>query len=340
MIAKFKSSLEPMLARKSTKNSLEPLEARIAPAAATSTVPFLPTDPSHFVKAVLNTPVEVRAGQVLTTTGTPNSGEYLLFVEQGNALVFLTDLNGNGQVDFNEITGISAGNGLKMIAFTDIHGDIVTNLVETPVTTIGANGAPIVRTVLSLSDSDNNPADDNPATRGDGRVLLDNRIDTIELRSLTPNDIPDQNGDGVVDQTDVALRKAPSTYSIFGNIYAGGGFGSATGGLTIDTTGLSNFGFEDSTHARIGSIFVGTSASGQFFSFGASNQDDTNGTFLTFTFPRVAKSVAASSASRVRSAGTLFDIDTLHAGNGGIGGQRRRYPERDAPRGRHRRLRL
>ena len=69
---------------------------------------------------------------MLTTTGTPNSGEYLLFVEQGNALVFLTDLNGNGQVDFNEITGISAGNGLKMIAFTDIHGDIVTNLVETP----------------------------------------------------------------------------------------------------------------------------------------------------------------------------------------------------------------
>ena len=149
--------------------------------------------------------------------------------------------------------------------------------------------------------------------------MLDNRIDTIELRSLTANDIPDQNGDGNIDATDINLRKAPSTYSIFGNIYAGGGFGSTTGGLTIDTTGLANFGFEANTQRRIGSILVGTSASNQFFSFGVvqSGRYQWNAPSLRSQEPE--KPEEASSGSRRLDRGMAFDIDTLHAGNGGIG---------------------
>src|SRR6478735_3401333 len=117
-----------MFKSKLSKHSLEPLEARIAPAAVAG--PLLPTSENNYVKATLGAPVEVKAGQVLSTTGGSDGG-YFLFVEQGNALVFFTDLNNNRQVDFNELTGISAGDGLRLTCFTDIHGDIVTNLRET-----------------------------------------------------------------------------------------------------------------------------------------------------------------------------------------------------------------
>src|SRR6185369_4512710 len=118
----------------------------------------------------------LHAGEGLGTA-TENSGTYLLYVEQGQCLVFTTDFNNNGSVDFNEITGISAGDGLRLISFVNINGDIVTNLKP--------NG--------TLSDSDNNSSNDDPFLKGDGRVLLNSTIERIELRSLTVNDLNDQN---------------------------------------------------------------------------------------------------------------------------------------------------
>src|SRR5215211_7792251 len=93
---------------------IEPLEARIAPASALPTIIDAENDPTgkHFVTPLVGTPVLLKTGDVLTTGSGPKSGSYLMFVEQGQALVFTTDLNFNGRVDYNEISGIAAGDGL------------------------------------------------------------------------------------------------------------------------------------------------------------------------------------------------------------------------------------
>src|SRR5947199_330772 len=88
---------------------IEPLEARIAPAATA-------VASANWLTATFGAPIEMHAGDGLSTVG-PNAGTYLLYVEKGDALVFLTDLNNNGEVDFNEITGIAAGDGLRLTSF-------------------------------------------------------------------------------------------------------------------------------------------------------------------------------------------------------------------------------
>src|SRR5688572_25795479 len=96
---------------------IEPLEARIAPASLITSAKFVP--------ALIGSPILLHAGDVLTTggstpipgVGTVGSGTYLLYVEKGDALIFTTDLNNNGVVDFNEITGIAAGDGLRLTSF-------------------------------------------------------------------------------------------------------------------------------------------------------------------------------------------------------------------------------
>jgi hypothetical protein len=283
------------------RHSFEVLESRIAPASVID---------GTFVQGQVGSRIDLSAGEGLSTGG-DNGGSYMLFVEQGRCLVFTTDLNNNGQLDFNEITGISAGNGLSLICFADIHGDIVTNLKP--------NGF--------LSDSDSNAANDPAILGGDGRILLDSRIEKIEMRSLTVNDIRDVDGDGVVNEDDLATRLVLSSYSIFGNIYAGTGFGSADGGLLIDSTGLElqelifdgtegNDLFIPNVRPSIGSIKIGTAASGDYFSFGASRADNTQG----FIVPFVPKpGVSGGDIVNIRAASTTmrFTIDSLEAGGGG-----------------------
>ena len=176
----------------------------------------------------------------------------------------------------------------------------------------------VKRTVLVLSDSDSNPANDPLQTKGDGRILLNNTIEKIELRSLLAEELPtDQNGDGVVDAVDVSLRKVQSTYSFYGNIYAGKGFGASDGGFIIDSTGMQNFGFEQVTVSQIGAIRTGTAASGKFFSFGASREDNISGTFLPFLPPK--GQVGGDIIGLHPGATTKFNLAGFFAGNGGIG---------------------
>lgn len=325
--------------------AIEPLEARIAPAAVFPTIPDAENDPTgkHFKSASVGGPILLKAGDVLTTGTGPKSGSYLLFVEQGQCLVFSTDLNNNNVIDFNEITGISAGDGLRMVSFVDIHGDIVTNLK--------ANG--------TLSDSNNNNGDDDPGLKGDGRVLLNSRIEKVELRSLRFSDLTDQNSDSVVDVEDIGARLVLSSYSIFGQIIAGAGFGVSTdntSGLIIDDsgkiyqqqffigpTGGSAFGpdYYDGgvtpIKSMIGGIVVGSAASGEFFSFGINhntandptgsgdvngrdlqaNGNDIQGTIRTFT-PSSGTTGAGISWVRGANANVTFNIGRLVAGDGGL----------------------
>ncbi|MDB6150785.1 MAG: Na-Ca exchanger/integrin-beta4 [Chthoniobacter sp.] len=301
-----------MFLKQLAKNSLEVLEQRIAPAT------LAPLNEVGFKQGAVGTPLLLSAGEGLTTGNGAGSGNYLLYVEKGQALVFTTDLNGNSAIDFNEITGIAAGDGLRLISFVDIHGDIVTNL----------------RSNTTLSDSDNNPLNDDPNLKGDGRVLLNSSIEGIELRSVRKDDfrinpLTDTNADGEVDDTYIEQRLVLSSYSIFGNVLAGKSFGVVDGGLIIDTAGkqlqsdlftpeYTNpdlfFDFQPS----IGSIKTGTAASGQYFSFGISSGNDIQGRINTF-LPAVGQIGGDIVGVRAANPTATFDINSIEAGNGGVG---------------------
>lgn len=308
-----------MSKKKLSRHIIEALESRIAPAAVA-----LPTiaqaelawdknqfADTHFVTAVTNTPLLLHAGQVLTTGSGARSGQYLMFVQKGTAEIFTTDLNNNGQIDSNEITGVAAGDGLRLISFVDIHGDIVTNLDAD----------------TTLSDSDNN-ASNNPVTHGDGRVLNNSRIESITMRSLTPADITTQDG-APGTAADVNLRIAFTSYSIFGEILAGKGLGvdgDPTSGLHIDTTGIAVqkvlFGdtgiganYYVAVKPTVGAIHTGTAASGEYFAFGYSRAADTQGAIGAFTPPA---GQAGGDIINVTST-SAFNFSGAYAGDGGLG---------------------
>ena len=289
------------------KHSVEILEQRIAPAGLIE---------SGFKTAAVGTPLRLDAGQGLSTGGA-GGGVYMLYVEKGSALVFTTDFNNNNAIDFNEVTGIAAGDGLRLISFVDIYGDIVTNL----------------RPDGRLSDS--GPGIDNPDLGGDGLVLLNSTIEKIELRSLTVADIGDQDDDQDVDDADLAVRLALSSYSIHGNVLAGKGFGvanDATSGLIIDDTGralqqtlfvgptggTSTVDYFIDFKPMIGSIKTGTAATGTFFSFGVSTNDDIAGRIVPFN-PNVGQVGGDIYNVRTADPAMTFNLDSLEAGDGGIG---------------------
>lgn len=275
---------------------LELLEPRIAPAGIASAEWVLATEAGGAFA--------LSAGQGLATSS-GGGGAKMLYVEAGQALVFSTDLNGNNLVDTNEITGIAASHGLRLVSFVDINGDIVTNL--------NSDGR-------TLTDSDGNPANGL-----DGRVVLNNRIDSIVLRSLVAGEV-----------TDPFASLAKSNYSIFGNIYAGGGLGStSTQGLLIDTSGFAlqeKFGrltLDDGVAPvpMVGYIFTGSAVSGQSFSFGTAPAygngagESIRGTLAEFT---PAAGQAAGDITGVRSVGdggapVPYLLGGIVTGDGGAG---------------------
>ena len=290
-------------------SSIEPLESRIAPASLGAT-PVLNESAFHSVSS--GTPMLVQAGQGLSSV--EGGGAYYLYVLKGTALVFTTDFNNNKQVDFNEITGIAASDGLQMLCFVDIHGDVVTNLTST-------NGD------FHLTDSD------SIASNGlDGRVLLNSRIEMIQMRSLQASDISSTSK--------LSDHVAVSSHSIYGGIYAGAGLGfadvkNANGGLWFGSGSNAEV-------PSVGPIKVGSAASGQHFSFGISNggpvspdsganganafansKGDVQGIISNFT-PTPGQTGASINGvhSLVGSDGVLppFGISTVQAGDGGFGG--------------------
>lgn len=280
---------------------IESLEDRIAPASL---------DGVSWQSVTMDTPILLKAGEGLATGP---DGAYLLHIEKGQAMVFITDLNGNGAFDPNEVTGISAGDGLRLTSFVDINGDIVTNL--------NANG--------TLTDLD-------PLAPGnDGRVVLNSKIEAIILRSLTASDSSNP--------TDHLI---PTSYSIHGNIFSGGGFGATNGGLIIDTAGwtalTSKFNGVTSgdyltgdPYPSVGYIMTGSAVSGQVFSFGVSSDPNfLHGKLATFTPSagqaggdimgvKVGTNASTNTVDPVTGESLYspiaFQIGGLQTGNGGSG---------------------
>ncbi len=326
-----------MFRKNNPMQAIEILESRIAPAALT----VYPTvrdaelaedfrapgdNKVYFVEAKAEPAIiRLHAGQVLTTGNTSHVGTYLMFVEQGEAIIFTSDLNNNNQVDPNEITGISAGNGLRLISFVDINGDIVTNLDSDGTLTDSNNDSKNG----SIHESDW----DNIFLKGDGKVLANSRIDKITLRSLTIADITDQdtNDGGLIDASDIAQRIALSSYSIHGNIFAGGGVGvsgNPDSGILIDTAGktdqaakfdgigTTNF-FIDFT-PTIGAVKVGSAASGEYFSFSIGKNNDIQGDLRTFV-PKSGQAGASIVGVKGADATVKFSVSAFIAGKGGTG---------------------
>jgi len=282
---------------------VETLEPRIAPAGL---------DGVNFQAVTLGTPILLKAGEGIATA--EGGGNYLLYVEKGEALIFTTDLNGNNRFDPNEITGIAAGNGLRLTSFVDINGDIVTNLLS--------NGL--------LSDSDGDASNGR-----DGLVLLNSAIESITLRSVSAGDVSTGN---YID------RLAPSSYSIHGQIIAGGGFGTGGGrGLVIDTSGIGDQILKFDTLfnpdfqvadvlPNVGGIRTGSAASLTSFSFGyvteAGPDFGTNiGGVLRPFIPAAGQAGGDIIGIRVGNGAALggdytpsdFTIGFIESGNGGIG---------------------
>ena len=296
-----------MTLKPTAKHSIEVLEQRIAPAALIE---------AGFKQASFGANL-LHAGQGLTTGNGAGSGQYLVYVEKGTAMVFITDLNNNSTVDPNEIMGIGAGDGLRLISFVDIHGDIVTNL----------NAGD------ELSDADRNPANNITGIGGDGRVLLNTSIEKIELRSVRAEDFTlsaatDLDGDGALDQEYIDNRLVLSNYSIYGNILAGKSFGTVGGGLIIDDAGrnfqnrvfdgITSVDYYRSSEPSIGSVLTGTKASGRYFSFGISRNTDLTGYLTTFLPPTGQVGGDIIGITAVADT-TTFNIGTVESGNGGIG---------------------
>ena len=289
---------------------VEALEPRIAPAGL--------LNESKFTSITLGTPIVLDASggandfQGLTTGSGPYSGSYLLYLTTGKAIVYTTDLNGDGQFEPNEITGISLGTDslgrpANLILFTNVNGDIVTNMDPGPGT--------------HLTDSDNNPNNGR-----DGRVLEPTDVGSITLRTLTDADI-----DTTVPGNTVANRLALTSFSIFGNIYVGGNFGNSsdpTSGLHIDTSGAGALSakFSGATGdnlflgatPQIGSIETGSAVSNQTFHFTQGSGINVEGQIQPFTEPAGQHGGNIYNVSAA-STGTVFSIGEIITGNGGAG---------------------
>ena len=283
---------------------LEQLEPRIAPASLAGT---------DYEAITVGSPQLIKAGEGLSTSA-DGTGSLLLKVEKGQMLVFTTDLNANNRFDPNEITGIAAGDGLRFTSFVDINGDIVTNLQ--------ANGR--------LSDSDGDRSNGL-----DGKLLLNSRIESITLRSVTAADL---GANGSVGNS-IAL----SSYSVHGFIYAGNGLGGGGGkGLIIDTAGISDqvAKFSGGNVDRqtndvvpnVGGIKTGTAASGSVYSFGYDPADGSQaggyGGALADFVPQIGQAggdvlgirVGAGASDATASASSAeYTIGFVVTGNGGIG---------------------
>ena len=245
------------------RHFLEPLEERIAPAIMEGGIATTVAE----TPILLGDGVDSQGRELPRGLGSdgPYAGGYYLYVEKGQALVFTTDLNGDNIVGPDEITGIAAGSGLRLLSFVDINGDIVTNL--------NSDG--------TLTDSDGDAANGR-----DGRVVLNNRIEAITLRSVVQDDLTNSTDPASPAFGNTAFnRLVESRYSIYGNIYAGGGLGTlaadgstATYGVLMDTSG---FAAQNSKYTELsfngvqpvptlGYIFTGTAVSEHQFSFGTS----------------------------------------------------------------------
>ncbi len=283
---------------------IEALEPRIAPAALLE---------SKFTSVAVGGTLLLDASgkpgtfQGLTTGSGGGSGSYLLYITSGRALVFTTDLNGNGRLDPGEITGISLGKDSlnhdpALILFSDVNGDIVTNLDGTS----GSN----------LTDSDHNPNNGR-----DGQLLTDTNIANITLRTITSADI-----DSTIPGNTPANRLALTSFSVHGNIVAGGNIGA----VTIDTSGttLLTTKFDGTTGDQlfigaiptIGGIYTGTAANNLSFHFTQSNPTvpQVEGMIQGFQAPAGEHGGDITNVMSANPA-TTFSIGTLATGDGGTG---------------------
>jgi len=148
-------------------SAVEPLESRIAPAvifvgspglASNNPYDLNPSDPTvtdtpfhavsdnaSFAAAMSATNgdgtfyISLHKGDVIKLF---NASQYIPFitVTAGNVVAFFHDINGNHQVDVNELTGLALGKNVSIKVAGGVYGDIATNLNDDGSLTLNPDG--------------------------------------------------------------------------------------------------------------------------------------------------------------------------------------------------------
>ncbi len=88
-------------------------------------------------------------GDVLQISGTDGISNYLE-VKAGNVVAFFVDKNFNNEVEINELTGLSLGNGANVVLKSSIEGDVVSNLDERGTTSLADDTVSMTGLVSNL----------------------------------------------------------------------------------------------------------------------------------------------------------------------------------------------
>lgn len=157
---------------------VEVLEARVVPSSVAITF-----DPAGtFVKDIGTIDgekfIQVKTqGGGSTDFGVPGTGGG--GDNSGKAIVFATDLDGDGVVDPNEVTGIALGDELKVIIYGSVHGDIVTNLTKSELSGDAKDGSLLETHSIEQLDVRGSVFGDIIAGRSINRVSIDGSVENI-----------------------------------------------------------------------------------------------------------------------------------------------------------------
>lgn len=97
----------------------------------------------------------------------------------GKAIVFATDLDEDGVVDPNEVTGIALGDELKVTIYGSVHGDIVTNLTKSELSGDAKDGSLLETHSIEQLDVRGSVFGDIIAGRSINRVSIDGSVENI-----------------------------------------------------------------------------------------------------------------------------------------------------------------
>jgi hypothetical protein len=160
-------------------SSVEPLESRIAPAAAVTLfvghpdpdtndtnynqVPFHSThvggpnyDPTdtlgaNFVGGTDTFYLKLGKGDTIKLFSDTSGYQTLVKMNAGNAVLFFVDKNHNNEVDANELTGVSLGAKASLSIGGDVDGDIVTNFNDATGKIVAGSLISSKQTIAALS---------------------------------------------------------------------------------------------------------------------------------------------------------------------------------------------
>jgi hypothetical protein len=159
--------------------SLEALEARIVPSAATP-ITFDPDGTLIKKAGSVNGQLFIKLSgsggseDVFGVPGTGSDGS-----SPNKARVFATDLDGDDFLDANEITGIALNDGAKVIIYGSVNGDIVTNLKGTNLSGENKDGSVLISSNIAKLEVRGSVFGDIITGKSLNKVKIDGSVENL-----------------------------------------------------------------------------------------------------------------------------------------------------------------